>query len=100
MFVNQYRRPYVPENLAKCMRGFITKYELEYMTPYGLRHSFATFCSEQGMEEIVLMRLMGHANFNTTQKYYICVSSQRKKQAIQQAYKNIFKKEYRSEKIS
>ncbi len=61
--------------------------QLEPMTPYGLIHSFATFCSEQGMEEIVLMRLMGHSNFDTTQKYYICVSSKRKKQAIQEVYK-------------
>lgn len=67
------------------------------MTPYGLRHSFATFCSEQGMEEIVLMKLMGHANFNTTQKYYICISSKRKQQALKQVYKNIFEKESRSE---
>ena len=100
IFVNQYRRPYVPENLSKCMRTFIKKYELEYMTPYGLRHSFATFCSEEGMEEIVLMRLMGHSDFNTTQKYYICVSSKRKKQAMEQVYKHIFKNEYRTENIS
>lgn len=32
------------------MRAFIKKYELKYMTPYGLRHSFATFYSEEGME--------------------------------------------------
>lgn len=100
MFVNQYRRPYVPENLSKCMRTFIKKYELEYMTPYGLRHSFATFCSEEGMEEIVLMKLMGHSDFNTTQKYYICVSNRRKQQAMQQVYKNIFEKEYRTEQVA
>ena len=100
MFVNQYRRPYVPENLSKCMRTFIKKYELEYMTPYGLRHSFATFCSEEGMEEIVLMRLMGHSDFNTTQKYYICVSSKRKKQAMEQVYKHIFENEHRIEKAA
>lgn len=100
MFLNQYRRPFIPENLSKTMKKFITKYKLEYMTPYGLRHSFATFCSEEGMDEIVLMRLMGHANFDTTQKYYICVSSKRKKQAIKEVYKNIFEKEYRREKAA
>ncbi len=100
MFVNQYRRPFVPESLAKPMRTFITKYELEYMTAYGLRHSFATFCSEEGMEEIVLMKLMGHSNFNTTQKYYICVSSRRKKQAMQEVYKNIFEKENRKQEAA
>lgn len=100
MFLNQYRQPFVAENLSKAMRTFIGKYDLEYMTPYGLRHSFATFCSEEGMDEIVLMRLMGHANFDTTQKYYIVISSKRKKQAIKEVYKNIFEKEYRREKAA
>ena len=95
MFLNQYRQPYVSESLSKPMRAFIAKYNLEHMTPYGLRHSFATFCSEQGMEPIVLMKLMGHSDFNTTQKYYIVVSSRRKKQAIHDVYKNIFVEEYR-----
>lgn len=97
MFLNQYRKPFISENLSKPMKNIIKKYELEYMTPYGLRHSFATFCSEEGMEEIVLMKLMGHSDFNTTQKYYIVVSSRRKKQAMQQVYKNIFEKEYRKQ---
>lgn len=100
MFLNQYRKPYIPENLSDAMLRFIAKYDLEAMTPYGLRHSFATFCSEQGMDEIVLMRLMGHSNFETTQKYYIVISSKRKQQAMEQVYKNIFEKEYRNEKVA
>lgn len=97
MFLNNIRKPYVPEKLSDNMRNFIDKYNLEHMTPYGLRHSFATFCSEQGMEQIVLMRLMGHSDFNTTQKYYICVSSKRKKEAMQNVYKNIFNEEITQE---
>ena len=100
MFLNQYMRPFVPENLSKIMKKLIEKYQLEPMTAYGLRHSFATFCSEQGMEEIVLMRLMGHSDFNTTQKYYIVVSSKRKKQAMQQVYKSIFESETRNQKAA
>ena len=42
------------------------------------------------MEEIVLMKLMGHADFQTTQKYYIKVSSKRKKIAMQDAYNVVF----------
>ncbi len=100
MFLNQYRKPYIPENLSDSMKSFIKKYQLEHMTPYGLRHSFATFCSEQGMDQIVLMRLMGHSNFDTTQKYYICVSSKRKQQAIKEVYKSIFENEYRNQKVA
>lgn len=89
-FLNQYRQPYVSENLSKSMQKFYTKYSLEYMTPYGLRHSFATFCSENGMEQIVLMKLMGHSDFNTTLKYYIYVSNRRKKKAMEQVYKDCY----------
>lgn len=93
MFLNQFRKPYIPENLSDNMVKFIKKYNLEHMTPYGLRHSFATYCSEKGMDQVVLMRLMGHSDFNTTQQYYICVSSKRKKQALKTAYKNIYEQE-------
>lgn len=86
IFLNKYHQPYVPENLAKALRTFRNKYNLEYLTPYGLRHSFATFMSEQGMRDIVLMKLMGHAEFATTQKYYIFVSDERKKQEYEQAW--------------
>lgn len=93
MFLNQYRKPFVSENLSDNMRKFIKKYELEYMTPYGLRHSFASFCSEKGMDQLVLMKLMGHSDFNTTQKYYISTSNKRKKLAMEKAYKSILEKE-------
>ncbi len=86
IFLNRYHKPYVPENLAKPLRVFREKYKLEYLTPYGLRHSFATFLSEQGMRDIVLMKLMGHADFGTTQKYYIFVSDTRKKQEYEKAW--------------
>ncbi len=46
------------------------------------------------------MKLIGHSDFNTTQKYYICVSNRIKQQAMQQVYKNIFEKEYRTEKAA
>lgn len=86
IFLNRYHQPYIAENLSKCMRAFRDKYNLEYLTPYGLRHSFATFLSEQGMRDIVLMKLMGHAEFSTTQKYYIFVSDERKKIEYQKAW--------------
>lgn len=89
-FLNQYRKPYISENLSDCMQAFYEKYSLEYMTPYGLRHSFATFCSENGMEQLVLMKLMGHSDFNTTLKYYIFVSNRRKKKAMAEVYKKSY----------
>ena len=87
MFLSRTYQPYVSDTLSSGLPEFCRKYNLEKMTPYGLRHSFATYCSEQGMERIVLMRLMGHTDFQTTQKYYIRVTAKRKKIAMQKAYK-------------
>ena len=86
IFLNRYHKAYISENLSKALRTFREKYELEYLTPYGLRHSFATFLSEQGMRDVVLMKLMGHSDFSTTQKYYIFVSDERKKAEYEQAW--------------
>ena len=42
VFLNIYGLSFVPENLTNKMPQFIKKYDLEHMTTYGLRHSFAT----------------------------------------------------------
>ncbi len=86
MFLGRTYQPYVSDTLSSGMPKFCKKYHLEKITPYGLRHSFATYCSEQGMKEIVLMRLMGHTDFQTTQKYYIKVTSKQKKLEMKKAY--------------
>ena len=90
MFLGRNYHPYVSATLSHGIVKFCNKYNLKRITSYGPRHSFATFCSEKGMEEIVLMKLMGHSNFETTQKYYIKVSNKRKRLAMQEAYKVVF----------
>ena len=49
---------------------------------YGLRHSFATLCSERGVPDVVLKELMGHSDSSTTKKYYIHVTLTRKREEI------------------
>lgn len=50
------------------------------MTIYSFRHSFAILMSEKGMEKEVLWELIGHAEFETTDFYYIHVSKEGKKE--------------------
>jgi len=94
IFLNIHRRPYVTENLSKPLRRFVKKHNLEHIAPYNLRHSFATFMFENGMSELVLMKLMGHKDFNTTKKYYIVVSKKKKLEEINKVYKNVYNKIY------
>ena len=83
VFLNTIGTPYVPERLTKKIAEFIKKHKLEHMTIYGFRHSFATLMSEKGMDKEVLRELMGHAEFETTDFYYIHVSEERKKKEFE-----------------
>lgn len=79
VFLNSTNAPYVPERLQNKIRQIINKYNLEHMTVYGFRHTFATTMSEKGMDKEVLRELMGHSEFETTDFYYIHISEERKK---------------------
>ncbi len=81
--LNTIGTPYVPERLTKKITEFIKKHKLEHMTIYGFRHSFATLMSEKGIDKEVLRELMGHAEFETTDFYYIHVSEERKKKEFE-----------------
>lgn len=86
IFLNEKGQPYVPENLTNKMPTFVKKYNLEHLTTYGLRHSFATLCSTLGMPPEVLHVIMGHADFDTTRKYYIHITDERKKNEMIKMY--------------
>ena len=85
VFLNKYMQPFVSDTLSKNMPRFLRrnkKYNLGHLTVYGLRHSFATHCRELGMEPEVLAKLMGHTEYETTQKYYVHISKQKKVDAL------------------
>lgn len=91
IFLSRTYQPYVPESLSQGLRNFRKKYELDNedfsVTPYGLRRSFATYWAENGMDDIVLQTLMGHADFQTTRKHYIKTSLEHIEQEIQRVKK-------------
>ncbi len=86
IFLNEKGEPYVSVNLTNKMPKFIKKYKLEHLTTYGLRHSFATLCSTLGMPPEVLHVIMGHADFDTTRRYYIHITGERKKNEMMKMY--------------
>lgn len=87
VFLNENGAPYVSERLSNKMPKFIKKYNLKHLTVYGLRHSFTTLCSTLGMPPEVLHVLMGHSDFDTTRKYYIHISEERKKYEMIKLYR-------------
>lgn len=92
VFHNSTATPFTPKVLSRNFLRFIRRNNLPHMVLYGLRHSFATHCRNSGMTPEVLARLMGHTEYETTQKYYIHISSQQKKDELQKIQKQDLEK--------
>lgn len=93
IFLNQNDELFVAERLTNKMPKFIKKYNLEHMTVYGLRYSYATLCSSEGIPPEVLHILMGHSDFDTTRRYYIHISEARKQQEMLKLYNRQYSKD-------
>lgn len=83
IFLNSSRKPFVPKVLSRNFIRFRRRNNLPELVLYGLRHSFATHCRALGMPPEVLAPLMGHTEYETTQKYYVHVSTSQKKEELQ-----------------
>lgn len=92
MFLGRTYKPYVSDTLSSAFPELCDKYKLEKFYPYDLRHSFATFCYEKGMKELVLMKILGHSSFETTHKYYVNVSKKIKEREMQEVFNDVFYK--------
>ena len=83
VFHNSKGTPFTPDTLSKNFSKFVKRNNLPKIVLYGLRHSFATHCRNLGVKPEVLARLMGHTEYQTTQKYYIHISPKQKREALQ-----------------
>lgn len=82
VFLNSCGTPFVPKVLSRNFNKFIDRNSLPHINLYGLRHSFATHCRNSGMKSDILALLMGHTEYETTQRYYIHISSKQKKDEL------------------
>lgn len=90
MFLSRTYMPYVSDTLSSGLPKLCEKYNLERVSPYVLRHSFATYCFEKGMKELTLMKIMAHSSFETTHRYYIRVSKKIKEREMEEVFKEVF----------
>lgn len=88
VFLSRTFRGYTSSSLPKGLREIREKYSLEYTSPYGLRHSYASYCADRKMDPVVLSRSMGHSSVQTTNSVYIHVTDKRKKLEMQRVFEN------------
>ena len=88
MFLSRTFKPYAPDTLSSALPELCDKYELERISPYGLRRSFATKCFESGVSETVLMEIMGHSTFQTTHQFYLQISDKVKQKEMAKVFEN------------
>lgn len=54
------------------------------ITPHAMRHNFITMCWEQGMDILLTMKIVGHADYQTTRNIYTHLSAKHLDNAKQQ----------------
>lgn len=71
-----YRDKYFYEYLVKL--GILTATEIEVggkprLTPHCTRHTFASLARKSGMDKDILTRIIGHADYSTTDENYVTI---------------------------
>lgn len=53
-----------------------------HLTPYSTRHTFATLCDKAGIDDNILIKMIGHTSKKTTNKFYIHKTEEDMKKAV------------------
>lgn len=69
MFVNAAGGPYSKDVLRRRLRRHSKAVGIKTVTPYSLRHSFASMQADAGINQFSLASLMGHTSTRTTARY-------------------------------
>lgn len=80
--VNPYGRPYSPNIISRSFARFICRHNLPKITLHGLRHTFATVASAQGVPLFEISRALGHSSTATTGRIYTHLIDQAQTTAI------------------
>ena len=74
--VNAQGRPHSPNVVSMAFKRFLASAGLPHITLHGLRHTFATLASAQGVPLFDIGKAMGHSTPSTTGKIYTHLQDQ------------------------
>lgn len=65
------QRPIAPDTVRKALRALRPQLpaHLKALSPHGLRHTYATWLLEAGVDPVTVQHLLGHDDLKTTQGY-------------------------------
>lgn len=78
--VNNFRNRYFYKTLEDL--GILENENDRHLTPYSTRHTFATLCDRAGIDENLLIKMIGHTTKKTTDKFYIHKTEEDMQKAI------------------
>ena len=70
-------------------RQALNKLNIEYLSPHKCRKTFTTLLHRSGISPVIITDLVGHVDFETTDKYYINVADEERAKAVQKMTKII-----------
>ena len=68
-FVEKKGRPYNRIQIYQMLKKYCNRAGIPELSPHAIRHSFATHMVENECNLIILSKILGHKNINTTQHY-------------------------------
>ena len=75
-------KPIRPDSVTTKVRRFVEKNHLQNVSPHDLRHSAASLALEAGADLKEVQELLGHADPETTMRYYTGISEARKRKTV------------------
>ena len=85
-------RPVRPDSVTTKVKRFVTKNDLPDVSPHDLRHSAAALALEAGTDLKAIQELLGHADPETTMRYYAGVTEEAKRRSIEGTENLLFPK--------
>lgn len=82
IIVTKTNRPICEANVKHMSKLYCERVGIEYVTPHGLRHTFATRCIAKGMKPKVLQKILGHASLQLTMDLYCHVETDTMRQEM------------------